>query len=104
LKFIDETSFSFNSCRLYNRGDSSILAFVNKRNAERVSLYALAAGFAMQRRRSYSIGAGRSLSALFFARNSSLSRVDARRDLWRMLYRYRTLVALGTFTLPLVAV
>lgn len=83
----------------------SILAFVNKRNAERVSLYALAAGFAMHT----------AALILDWAQDNHYPLYSLRETLsflaWTlaatyglMLYRYRTLVALGTFTLPLVAV
>lgn len=82
----------------------SILAFVNKRNAERVSLYALAAGFAMHTAALildwvqdghyplYSLRETLSFLAWTLAATYGL-----------MLYRYRSLVALGIFTLPLVA-
>ncbi len=83
----------------------AILAFVNKRRAlERVSLAALAIGFAMHTASLITDWAQDGRYPLFGIRETlSFLAWTLVATYGLILYRYRTLLALGTFTLPLIA-
>jgi len=83
----------------------AILAFVNKRRAlERVSLAALAIGVAMHTASLITDWAQDGRYPLFGIRETlSFLAWTLVATYGLTLYRYRTLVALGTFTLPLIA-